>query len=159
MKLEHLLWRHLIRPLQRMHRAMYAHGKTGILGRIVLLLTTTGRKTGLKRVTPLQFSELDGNYYVASSRGQRADWFRNIQANPHVEVWVERRHFEALAEPVTDPLVIADYLQGLLERHPRMGGAMMRLHHLPPHPSRSQLEELGGSLALVILHPTGFSQN
>jgi deazaflavin-dependent oxidoreductase (nitroreductase family) len=159
MKLEHLLWRHLIQPLQRMHRAMYAHGKTGILGRIVLLLTTTGRKTGLKRVTPLQFSELDGNYYVASSRGQRADWFRNIQANPCVEVWVEHRHFEALAEPVTDRLVIADYLQGVIERHPRMGGAMMRLHRLPPHPSRSQLEELGGSLALVILHPTGFSQS
>ena len=76
-----------------------------------------------------------------------------------MEVRVDNSHFEALAEPVTDPLVIADYLQGVIGRQPRMAGTMMRLHRLPPHPSRSQLEELAGSLALVILHPKDFSQN
>ena len=32
--------------------------------RSVLLLTTTGRRSGLPRVTPLQFEEQDGLYYV-----------------------------------------------------------------------------------------------
>jgi deazaflavin-dependent oxidoreductase (nitroreductase family) len=151
MKLDRLLWRHLIRPLQRMHRRMYARGKTGLLGKIVLLLSTTGRKTGLKRVTPLQFSELDGDFYVAAARGQRADWFLNLKAEPRVEVQVDQRHFQAVAEPVTDAPLIA--------RHPHMGPAMMRMHHLPGHPSRAQLEQLSTSLALVILHPVGFSDN
>ncbi len=159
MKFERFLWHTLIRPLQALHRSMYAHDQTSRLGKIVLLLTTIGRKTGLPRVTPLQFSELGGDYYVASSRGGRADWFRNVQADPHVRVQVDRRQFEALAEPVTDPCAIADYLQGIIDRHPRMGGAMMRLHRLPPHPSRGQLEHLGAELALVILHPQGFSRN
>ena len=41
--------------------------------RIVLLLTTIGRKTGLPRVTPLQFEQIDGAYYIGSARGQDAD--------------------------------------------------------------------------------------
>ena len=159
MNLDKLIWRYLIRPLQRMHRAMYARGMTERLGRFVLLLTTRGRRSGLKRVTPLQFSEIHGDYYVASSRGCRADWFRNIQADPHVEVEVDRLHLEALAEPVTEPAVIADYLQWVIASHPRMGGAMMRLHHLPSRPSRQQLEKLSAELALVVLHPHSFSGN
>jgi hypothetical protein len=39
--------------------------------RIVLLMTTIGRKSGLARVTPLQFEEGDGDYYIASVRGRR----------------------------------------------------------------------------------------
>lgn len=159
MKFEHFLWHTLIRPLQAMHRKMYARGNTERLGKIVLLLTTTGRKSGQPRLTPLQFSELDGEYYVASSRGARADWFRNLQADPQVRVQVDKREFEAWAEPVTDPCVVADYLQNVIDCHPRMGGAMMRLHRLPPRPSRSQLEKLGAQLALVVLHPRGASRN
>jgi deazaflavin-dependent oxidoreductase (nitroreductase family) len=159
MDFEHLFWGVLIRPLQGMHRVMYAVGKTDILGRIVLLLTTTGRKSGRRRITPLQYSELDGLYYVASSRGCRADWFRNLQADPQVQVQVDKLQFGALAEPVTDSVVIADYLQGVIDRHPRMGAAMMHLHRLPSHPSRTQLEQLAARLALVILHPQDFSRN
>jgi hypothetical protein len=45
--------------------------------RLVLLLTTSGRISGQPRVTPLQFEEIDGAYYVASARGTEADWFKN----------------------------------------------------------------------------------
>ena len=54
--------------------------------RMVLLLTTIGRKSGLPRITPLQYEEIDGAYYVASARGAQADWFRNIK----MEVWMNR---------------------------------------------------------------------
>ena len=54
--------------------------------RIVLLLTTTGRKSGLPRTTPLQYEEINGAYYVGSTRGSQADWFQNIQADPYVQV-------------------------------------------------------------------------
>ena len=76
----------------------YRMGFGRVLGRMLLLLTTTGRKSGLPRTTPLQYEELDGAYYIGSARGTKADWFRNILADPHVEVEVKSKRFPAIAE-------------------------------------------------------------
>jgi deazaflavin-dependent oxidoreductase (nitroreductase family) len=145
-------WR-WIRPAQYLHRGLYALGLGPIVGHLILLLTTTGRKSGKRRVTPVQYEQIDGILYIGSARGPDADWVRNIAANPQVEVRVKNQHFHATAELVTDPIRIADYVQTRLERHPRMVGAMMKMHHLPPAPSRAQLEELGKSLAVVAIKP------
>jgi deazaflavin-dependent oxidoreductase (nitroreductase family) len=45
------------------------------LSGLVLLLTTTGRKSGRPRQTRLQYEKEGGVIYVASARGQQADWF------------------------------------------------------------------------------------
>ncbi len=122
--------------------------------KFVLLLTTTGRKTEQPRVTPLQFEEDAGIIYVASARGQDADWFRNIVANPQVQVQIQERRFSARAEPITDPARIADFLELRLQRHPRMLGAMLRMHGLSGKADRTQLEKLAATLALVAICPT-----
>jgi deazaflavin-dependent oxidoreductase (nitroreductase family) len=145
-------WRWM-RPAQYIHRALYAIGFGPILGRIILLLTTTGRKSGKRRVTPLQYEEIEGVLYLGSARGFKADWVRNIACDPHVEVQVKNRHFRGLGELISDPILIADYLQTRLERHPHMVGAMMKMHNLPINPSRVQLEELGKTLAVVAIKP------
>lgn len=122
--------------------------------RSVLLLTTTGRKSGLLRVTPLQFEAVEGDYYVASARGQAADWFKNIQANPNVQVQIRERAFAAVAEPVTDPIRIADFIALRLKRHPVMIRLIMTLFDgLPLHFRRNDLKTMAGDKALVILHP------
>jgi deazaflavin-dependent oxidoreductase (nitroreductase family) len=139
---------------QTMHRSMYALGLGPLIGRIVLLLTTTGRKTGKRRVTPLQYEEIDGVYYIGAARGVKADWFRNLVANPQVEVRVKQQQFHGVAEPITDPTRIADYLETRLQHHPRMVGAMLRMHNLPSKPSRAQLEELAPKLAVAAIRPT-----
>jgi deazaflavin-dependent oxidoreductase (nitroreductase family) len=59
------------------------------LSGLVLLLTTTGRKSGLPRQTRLQYEKEDSVIYVAAARGQQADWLRNIVAHPRVEVQIE----------------------------------------------------------------------
>src|SRR5512135_275514 len=74
------------------------------LSGLVLLMTTTGRKSGLPRQTRLQYEKEGGVVYVAAARGQQADWFRNIVANPHVEVQIEGQSLPGLAEPITDPV-------------------------------------------------------
>jgi deazaflavin-dependent oxidoreductase (nitroreductase family) len=84
--------------------------------RIVLLLTTIGRKSGLPRITPLQYELVDEVIYIASARGQEADWFKNILANPHVHVQMREREFNAVAEPITDPLRIAEFIELRLRR-------------------------------------------
>jgi deazaflavin-dependent oxidoreductase (nitroreductase family) len=104
-------------------------------------------------VTPLQYEEIDGAIYVASARGIKADWFRNILANPHVQVRLKSHQIHARAEPVTEPERIADFLELRLRRHPRMVGAMMRSAGLPPGPDRQQLEAYAANRAMVILRP------
>jgi deazaflavin-dependent oxidoreductase (nitroreductase family) len=134
-------------------KALYAVGLGPVVGRLVLLLTTTGRKTGLPRVTPLQYEENDGAIYVASARGQKADWFRNILADPHVEVRVRSRRFRGVAETITDPARIADFLELRLRRHPKMIGAILQREGLPAQPDRAQLESYAARLALVVIRP------
>jgi len=121
---------------------------------MVLLLTTIGRKSGLPRVTPLQFEEVDGAYCIASARGQAADWFKNIQANPQVQVQVGENQFNATAQPVTDPQRIADFIELRLRRHPVMIRLIMHLFdRLPLHFNRQTLEKFSQDKALVILTP------
>jgi deazaflavin-dependent oxidoreductase (nitroreductase family) len=118
----------------------------------VLLLTTIGRKSGLPRVTPLQYEEVDGAFYVAAGRGQAADWFRNILANPTVKVQIRNEQLEALAEPVTDPCRIADFLELRLRRHPFMFRLMLLSEGLI-FTNRSALERFAREKALVIIRP------
>jgi len=143
------LWRWMKTLSRRMARTYSGDSR---MSRMVLLLTTTGRKTGLPRTTPLQYEEIDGVYYIASARGQQADWFRNLQANPQVQVAVRERRFAALAEPITDPVRIADFLEYRLKAHPRMIGTLLRLEGLPPHQSRAELEQFAAEKAVAALH-------
>lgn len=122
--------------------------------RVVMILTTIGRKSGLPRQTPLQYEEVDGDYYIASARGSDADWFKNICANPKVHVQIRDREFDAVAEPITDPVRIADFIQLRLKRHPIMIRLIMHLFDgLPLRFSRANLEEFCEEKAMVILHP------
>lgn len=149
-----------MKNIQKIHRVLYAIGLGRLIGGIILLLTTTGRKSGLKRVTPLQYEKIGVDYYVGAARGVKADWVRNILAFPQVDVRVGAKRFHGAAEVITDPSRIADFLEVRLQRHPRIIGLILeKAHGLPRRPSRAQLEELGRGEAFVILHPTSFSEN
>jgi deazaflavin-dependent oxidoreductase (nitroreductase family) len=57
-------------------------------GGAVMVLTHTGRRTGLRRRTPLNYAVVDGDVYCLAGFGPIADWYRNVLANPQVEVWL-----------------------------------------------------------------------
>lgn len=60
-------------------------------GKPLLLLHHTGARTGVRRVSPLMYQELEGGYAVfASKAGADAhpDWFHNLAANPLTEAEV-----------------------------------------------------------------------
>jgi deazaflavin-dependent oxidoreductase (nitroreductase family) len=61
--------------------------KAGILpllgfGKIFLILTTKGRKTGKMRKTPLEYRKIDDIITIFSARGENSDWLKNLRANP-----------------------------------------------------------------------------
>ena len=70
------------------------------LGQPALLLTVTGRKSGLARTTPLVYFKDGDNYVVVGSDGAaRRDpqWWKNLQENPQAIVRVGRKKFSAKA--------------------------------------------------------------
>ena len=85
------------------------NGKFGgkVQGLPVLLLTTTGRKTGKKRITPLGYFEYDG-YYVISASYAGLDihpaWFQNLKSNPEVALQIKDKQLIAVAEPAKPAL-------------------------------------------------------
>ena len=159
MGMVHFDWTKM-KHIQKIHRVLYAIGLGRVIGGFILLLTTTGRKSGMKRVTPLQYERIGDDYYLGAARGLKADWVRNIQSNPRVEIRVGAKRFQGQAEVITDPARFADFLEVRLERHPRMIGFIMeKAHGLPRHPSREQLEGLAKNEAVVIVHPTVFSKS
>lgn len=68
----------------------------GALGMPVVMLTTTGRRTGARRTVMLTAPVHDGEtlVLVASYGGDDRDpaWFRNLVANPDVEVITRGAH-------------------------------------------------------------------
>ena len=143
------IWKILKYPPQ----FLYAIGLGSIYGRLVLLLTTTGRKSGLPRVTPLQYEEMEGKIVIASARGTKADWYRNMLVDPNVTVRVKSQEFNGLAEPVENPERVADYIEYRLRKHPRMIGFIMRRDGFPQNPTREDLVAYSANRALVIITP------
>jgi deazaflavin-dependent oxidoreductase (nitroreductase family) len=72
-------------------------------GRPLMVLTTTGAKTGEPRTVVVTFTRDGDAYVVAGSKsGAPTDpyWFRNLRSNPQVKVEADRQAFEARATEV-----------------------------------------------------------
>lgn len=81
-------------------------GKVGgtFEGATMLLLTTTGAKSGKRRTSPLVYLEVDGRLLIFASYGgapTNPAWYHNVLANPVVTVELGDRQFEAKARVVT----------------------------------------------------------
>ncbi|MFQ5615490.1 MAG: nitroreductase family deazaflavin-dependent oxidoreductase [Anaerolineales bacterium] len=61
-------------------------GFAPLVGRITMLITQTGRKSGLPRRTMVEYHPLDGVKYVPVAFGRKAQWYKNIEADPRVTI-------------------------------------------------------------------------
>jgi deazaflavin-dependent oxidoreductase (nitroreductase family) len=87
-------------------RAHGGHASTGEwVGRQVLILTTTGAKTGEPREIPLTYTRDGDRLVIVASKGgapTHPAWFHNIVANPRVTVELDGKRFEATSHIVDD---------------------------------------------------------
>lgn len=70
----------------------------------LVLLTTTGARTGNRHTTPMMFhSDNDRLLVIASNAGapKDPDWYRNLVAEPRVTVEVGSESYDAVARPAT----------------------------------------------------------
>jgi deazaflavin-dependent oxidoreductase (nitroreductase family) len=74
-------------------------------GKPILLLTTTGRKTGEQRTVPVMTFEDGGDRFVVASKGgspAHPAWFLNLEKNPDVTVQLGSDVYRAKAV-ITEP--------------------------------------------------------
>ena len=91
------------------HVAIYRRTGGLLGGRIrelpVLLLTTTGRKSGQQRTQPLNYLRYGSGYVVTASNSGRDSypaWFLNLQSNPRASVQVRRKVVLVVARVATE---------------------------------------------------------
>jgi deazaflavin-dependent oxidoreductase (nitroreductase family) len=75
-------------------------------GRTLLILRTTGAKSGTERLNPLVTREVGEKLVIAASKGgapTHPDWYYNLVANPIVGVEYGTDKFEAEAKVVSEP--------------------------------------------------------
>ncbi|MCU1699505.1 MAG: deazaflavin-dependent nitroreductase family protein [Mycobacterium sp.] len=78
---------------------------TTVGGISVALLTTTGRKTGEPRVSPLYFYRDGDKVIVAASKGgsdKHPMWYLNLKADPKVSVEIKDEKLELTARDATE---------------------------------------------------------
>ena len=106
----------------------------------VLLLTTTGRKTGKQRTLPLIYI-MDGSAYVITASAGGADkhpgWFFNLRSHPQATIQVKEKHIPVTAE-IAGPEKKPELWARLVEVAPNFAGYQKRTSREIP---------------MVILHP------
>lgn len=74
-------------------------------GTTTLLLTTTGRKSGRTRTTPLIYQAYGDDYLIVASKGgapEPPEWYLNLLEQPEVEVQIRDDVFTARARTASD---------------------------------------------------------
>ena len=116
-----------------------------------LLLTTTGRRSGLPRDTPLGYVVAEGAAWVMAGYGEGTLWYKNLQADPQVQVLMPARPpFAALATPVDDPAARARIIPRLA-RSMALPGSMIGA--VPNAISDERIITLTEGVPLIALRP------
>lgn len=107
---------------------LYKMSNGKIMGRIagldILLLTTTGRKSGKQRTTPLGYFEHNGGYVITASNAgsdKHPGWFLNLRDNPQVRIQIKDKEMPATAQ-VVSPDLRDELWQKLISLSPQYGG-------------------------------------
>ncbi len=72
-----------------------------VIGRI-MVIKHRGRKSGKEYFTPVNYALVDSEIYCTAGFGSISDWYRNMQVNPEIELWLPEGKQKARAEDISD---------------------------------------------------------
>ena len=126
-----------------------------LLGHRFLMLTHRGRKTGKIRHTVLEVIRYDkntGESIVVAAYGENADWYRNIQANPAIELRIGRDRYAPLQRFLTPDEIYTEFSDYEL-RHPSAARNLPKLLGFKYDGSESGRRALAASFRIVSFCP------
>jgi deazaflavin-dependent oxidoreductase (nitroreductase family) len=147
--------RGLTRLMFRLPIWFYRLDLGGLLGTRFLLLTHTGRKTGLPRQSVLEvvrYNKASDLFVVAAGFGTRSDWYQNVTANPQVTIDSGGRRIQAIARQLTAEEAgkeLLDYHQ----RYPGMINKLARFMGYRLEGSEADVRALGEMLPMISFQP------
>ncbi|MBM3678004.1 MAG: nitroreductase family deazaflavin-dependent oxidoreductase [Actinobacteria bacterium] len=110
-------------------------------GAPILVLTTTGWRSGEKRSVPLMFGRDGADYLLVASLGGATEnpyWYRNLEAHPEAEIQVKAERIPVRARTAT------------AEERPRLWALMNEVY-----PTYEEYQErTAREIPIVILEPT-----
>ena len=122
----------LLKKLYRLPIFLYRLGFGPMIGKVILIISHHGRKTGKIRRTSVEYFQHEGRLFVMSGFGSRPDWYQNLQADPRAGLKIKNRQICARAR---SPQGEAEWDQviAFLKSSP--------VAQLSGHPHQSQLDE------------------
>lgn len=110
----------ILRALFRLPISLYHLGLGWVFGDRFLLLTHTGRKSGLPREVVIEVvyhDKASGVYCIAAAWRRKSDWYLNILQTSKVRVQVGNKSFEAEAGQISEKEA-EDVLWEYAQKHP-----------------------------------------
>ena len=99
------------RGFRRLNRGMELLWRLGLggfadvwpsgFGRL-LVIEHTGRKSGARRRTPVNYTVAGDDLYCVAAFGERTDWYRNLLSTPDTAVWLPDGRWEARVTDASD---------------------------------------------------------
>jgi deazaflavin-dependent oxidoreductase (nitroreductase family) len=126
-----------------------------LLGGRFLMLTHTGRKSGLPRQVVIEVVRHDkksDTYYVASGWGEKSDWFRNVMKNPEVVIRSGGRTMDMRAERIS-PDEAEDEMLDYYRRHPATLRELARAMGYRTDGTEADVRALGRLVPMVAFTP------
>lgn len=142
--------RYLMTPLLRMGLGpLLANPVSGYL----MLLRTTGRRSGKARYAPMNYAIIDGVVYCIAAWGKASSWHANLVADPRVEAILPGGVIAGIAEDVTDP---TEWERALVQVARNAGLAVLFDGVNPRSATDRQLvARVGEGARVVRIRPTG----
>ncbi len=98
-----------------------------------MLITVTGRKTGMKYTTPVGFYRDGGFLWVITNRGRT--WWRNLKGGAEVELHIRGKDVTGFAEAILDEEAVATQVMEYVRQIPMSAKALgVRVENGEPHP-------------------------
>jgi deazaflavin-dependent oxidoreductase (nitroreductase family) len=122
-------------------------------GRIFLLLETIGRKSGKKRITPLEYHRIDGVVHIFSARGEDSHWFKNLQETPAL-IKLGFRRFKPKIIIINDKKEKFDAIKWYVLTHPTFAKYLIGWNEETDDPDSGILEPLINKFQIIKLFET-----
>lgn len=145
-------------PADRWRRLMFKAplvlwrlGLGPLIGKLFVLITQTGRVSGLPRRTMTEVHLVNGRKYAPCAFGERAQWYKNIQADPLVTIQTADGVERVTARRVTDGDELVSVLAAMRAKNPM---ADLYLESLGIRPTADDIRAHKDRITILTFDPT-----
>lgn len=121
----------------------------GPAGNIIMIITTTGRKSGKRISTPIGY-QWDSDTVVGFNARGISNWYKNIAHNPLVTLEIKKKTYQMRAVYVTDTNEIRQILELYKREQPNM---LERFFGVSAEATGDQLMKAAENVRFVRFHP------